>query len=88
MATTIPTGPYLGFTFAELEEELTRYKNEVKASGTRIVGASVNGQSFQFGNREGTLEEWSANLQAALYYLRPDKYPYAAPTDRAAVRFV
>jgi hypothetical protein len=86
--TQIPAGPYLGFTYPELVAELARYKEEVKTSGTRIVGASVNGQSFQFGNREGSSEEWSANLQQALGYLRPDLYPFAAPSDRAAVRLV
>lgn len=88
MSQTVPTGPYLGFTLTELETELTRYKAEVKTSGTRLVGASVNGQSFQFGNREGSLDEWSANLQSALNYLNPAKYPYTAPTDRSCARLV
>jgi hypothetical protein len=83
----VPTGPYFGFSLEELQAELIRYKNETKTSGTRIVGASINGQSFQFGNREGSLSEWSANLQAALSYLRPDLYD-APPSNSSAARLV
>jgi hypothetical protein len=82
----VPTGLYFGFTYGELQSELARYKQEVTKSGTRLAGASVNGQSYQFAGREGTLAEWSAELQAALSYLRPDEY-LAAPTNSAAVRF-
>lgn len=82
--TVVPSGPYFGFTYPELSAELTRYKGEVTRSRTRLSGASVNGSSYQFGQREGgSLEEWSADLQAALHYLRPDLYQ-PAPSNRAA----
>ncbi len=87
MTDTVPTGPYFGFTYAELQQELIRYKAEVRTSGTRLVGATVNGQNFQFGNREGSIAEWQTDLQAAMAYLRPDLHD-APPTDRSAVRFV
>ena len=83
MLQTVPAGPYFGFGYAELTAELARYKAEVRSSGTRLVGASVNGQSYQFAGREGSLREWSAELQTALNYLRPDLYPVAGPSDRS-----
>lgn len=80
----VPSGTYFGFTYPELAAELARYKGEVTRARTRIVGASVNGSSYQFGAREGgTLEEWSADLQAAMHYLRPDLH-CPAPSNRAA----
>lgn len=87
MLDLVPSGPYFGFSYAELLAELARYKSEVTTSGTRLVGATVNGQNFQFGNREGSLAEWSADLQAAMYSLRPDLHE-PPPSDRSAVRFV
>jgi hypothetical protein len=69
MALTIPTGIYFGFTKAEIQEELTRYKAEVKGSGTGLTGASQNGQSYTFGDRKDmTLAEWSEELQAAMAF--------------------
>lgn len=88
MTQTIPAGPYLGFSYAELTAELARFKAEARSSGTRLVGASVNGQSYTFGAREGTLAEWSADLQTALNYLRPDLYPLPGPSDRSCARLV
>ncbi len=88
MSQIIPTGPYFGFTLAELRVELIRYKSARQQSSSRIASASVNGQAFAFGDRkDATIDEWQANLQAALHYLDPSHYPYTAPSDRSAVRF-
>ena len=85
----IPTGPYFGFTEAELLGELARVKSQRK-SLSALLGASVNGQSF---NREGgsaqlvTLAQQTDDLQHALHWMRPDLYPIA-PSNRARIRFV
>jgi hypothetical protein len=69
MSQTIPSGPYFGFTKPELDQELTRYKAAVKGSGSRLAGASQNGQSYQFGPRgDWSLDEWQQHLQAALAF--------------------
>lgn len=69
MALTIPTGVYFGFTKAEIQAELERYKTEVKASGSGLSGASQNGQSYTFGKREDmTLAQWQEELQAAMAF--------------------
>lgn len=69
MALTIPTGYYFGFTQAEIKEELTRYKSEVKSSGTQLSGATQNGQSYTFGPRHDlTLAQWADELQSAMAF--------------------
>src|SRR4051812_30969204 len=69
MAQTIPTGIYFGFTKAEVLTELERYKTEVKSAATGLAGASQNGQSYTFGERDDmTLAEWSEELQAAMAF--------------------
>jgi len=69
MAQTIPGGIYFGFTKAELQTELTRYKAAVKTSGSNLQGASQNGQSYSFGPRQDMiLSEWQQALQDALSY--------------------
>lgn len=66
---TIPSGIYFGFTRAELAAELTRYKAAVKQSGSRLAGASQNGQSYSFGPRgDMNLADWQVQLQLALAY--------------------
>jgi len=83
----VPTGPYFGFTLAELNVELARYKAARQQAGTRLAGATVNGQTFTFGDRkDGTLDEWQDNLQVALTYLDPDTYNFPVQSDRAVAR--
>lgn len=86
MAQIVPAGSYFGFTLAELKVELTRYKAARQQSGTRLTGATVNGQNFQFGSRDGTLADWQTELQAALAYMDPGHYPIPGPGDRAVAR--
>lgn len=85
MASTVPTGLFFGFTYAQLSALLTQYTAAVTGAlySGPMTGASINGQSVQFAGREMRLEEYSAELQAALAYLRPDQFD-APPGDRAA----
>lgn len=86
MSQTIPSGPYFGFTLPELRAELIRYKEQVKSSGSRLTGASQNGQSYQFGPRaDWNIQEWQENLQAALAWFGQADNP---PGDTAVVRMV
>lgn len=83
---TVPTGPYFGFTLAEMEIELERHKADRKRSGSNLISSSVNGQSFTFGNRaDGSLEQRGQDIQAALYYLDPGRYPFQPPTNSAVI---
>lgn len=85
LADTIPHGPYFGFTRGELQVELQRYKAEVKKRSSPLASATVNGQSFTFGNRrDGSLAEWQTELQAALAYFGDAENP---ARNAAAVRF-
>lgn len=82
---TVQTGPYAGFTKAEIEAEWARYKAQLTASGSRLVGSSVDGQSFQFGPRgDWSLARWGRALRAALAQVAPD---FIAPASQIAVRF-
>lgn len=91
----VPAGPYFGFTLpagtnngSNLEDELTRYLAARKQSGSRLSGASVNGQSYQFGPRgDWNLDEWQAALQAAFFYLDPGRFPMSAPLGYAVAAF-
>lgn len=78
------SGPYLGFTKAELLVELARYKDAAKAAGSRLTGATVNGQSFTYGPRgDWSLQQWSRQLQAALSLVDPT---YQMPSATIRVR--
>ena len=85
MSSTIPSGPYFGFTKPELDAELLRYKAAVKQSASRLAGASVNGQSYTFGPRaDMSLAEWQQALQDALAYFGAAD---PVPTSDSPVRF-
>lgn len=82
---TVQTGPYAGFTKAEMEAEWARYKVELTTSGSRLIGSSVNGDSFQFGPRsDWSLDEWGKAIRFALAQVSPD---FIAPSSRFVVRF-
>lgn len=79
------TGLYAGFTRAEMATEWARYKSALQKTGSRLVGSSVNGQSFQLGPRgDLSLVEWSRVLRDALSQVDPD---FIAPSGSIAVRF-
>lgn len=88
--TIVPSGPYFGFTKAELLAELARYKAQRKLAGSDLASSSVAGQSFTFGpRRDWSLEQWAAAIQAALSALEPTTYLAAdVPGDRARPGFV
>ena len=81
----VMTGIYTGFTRAEMLTEFARYKAAVITSGSRLGGATVNGQNFQFGPRSDmTLHAWNKSVLSALAQVDPD---YLAPQSAIAVRF-
>lgn len=85
MAPTIPSGVYFGFTLAELNTELDRYKESVKLIGSSLAAASQNGQSYTFGPRQDlSLAEWQLALQDALSYFGTVEPP---PTTNEVVQF-
>lgn len=87
-AEVVPSGPYFAFTLSELNDELTRYKAARVQSGSPLLNASVNGQSYGFGpRRDWTIDEWQVQLQAAFYFLNPGLFPMAAPTNAAVAAF-
>lgn len=79
------TGIYAGFTRAEMLAEWARYKAQLQQSGSRLTGATLNGQQYQFGPRgDMSLTEWSRQLRSALAQVDPD---WLAPSSSIAVRF-
>jgi hypothetical protein len=81
----VQSGPYSGFTKAEMEAEWERYKVQLTRAGSRLVGSSVNGQSFQFGPRSDmSLTTWGRAIRKALSEVSPD---FIAPSSQIAVRF-
>lgn len=88
---TVPTGPYWGFTLDELETEQAKLIAERKALNNRLLGSSVNGQSFQFAaldQQRNELDRRMLDLQAAFYYLDPGRFPLQAPTNAGVVAFI
>lgn len=81
----VQTGMYAGFTRAEMLTEFARYKAALQATGSRLVGSSINGQSFQFGPRSDmTLQGWGTSIRQALAQVDPD---YLAPSGTIGARF-
>ena len=81
----VQTGIYAGFTRAEMQTEWARYKAELQKTGSRLQGATINSQNYQFGPRSDfTLGEWGRQLRFALSQVDPD---YLAPQSNIGVRF-
>lgn len=88
-AQQVTWGPYFGFSRDELLTELARYKTARQQSFSRLVGSTLNQQSFSFGSRaDGSLDDWQQALQAALYWIDPGLYPMPPGTNTAAATFV
>jgi phage head maturation protease len=89
MAVIVTVGPYFGFTLSELEDELERYKEARKKSGSRLASSGVNGQSFGFSQvrADWTLDEWQNALMSALNEINPESYPVAASSNATKARF-
>ena len=87
-ARTVQNGPYWGFTKPQLDTERARYVAARQAANSDLVGTSVNGQSYSFGERrDGSLDQWQQALQAAFYQVDPSSAQTPPPTSRATVRF-
>lgn len=81
----VQSGPYAGFTLTEMETEWARYKTALQESGSRLIGAQVQGESFQFGPRsDWSLQEWGKQVRFALAQVSPD---FIAPKQKIFVRF-
>lgn len=79
------SGPYAGFTKQEMLTEWERYKAELVKSGSRLMGASVNGQSYQFGPRaDMNLSTWGRAVRRALSQVDPT---WIGPQTSIAIRF-
>lgn len=79
-----PYPPYLGFTEADMETELTNYKTAVKAFNAALSAASINGQSFQFAALEkqrAELDSRGAAIREAIDFLNPGYFQGAPLSD-------
>lgn len=69
----VPVPPYPGFSLAEMQAELARYKSTLQAltpGASNIVSASANGSSFTYGpNGTWSLEQWGAEIMAAMAWV-------------------
>jgi hypothetical protein len=67
---SVQFGLYYGFSLAEMQAELARYKAAVQAmtpGAGHVTSASVNGSSFTYGpNADLSLAAWQAEIQNAL----------------------
>ena len=80
------SGIYAGFTKAEMLTEWARFKTALTTqAGSRLQGATVNGQNYQFGPRaDMSLASWGAAIRNALAQVDPD---WIGPSGTIAVRF-
>ena len=74
---SVQAGIYYGFTLAEVQAELARYKAEAKkvVGGPRnVLAASMNGKSFSYGpsGSSMSLAQWQAEIQDALSQVDDD----------------
>lgn len=88
MAEIVPAGPYLGFSFAQLETELASL-NAQKRQISALIASYLNNGSFQREGSETQLRRINQSMQEvheALRYMRPDLYA-SAPSSRSSVTF-
>lgn len=84
---TIPAGPYFGFELDELIAELDQYKADRKALNTALQASSVDGHSFQFVEIQkqlAAMNQRQVDLQIALNYLDPGRFPFNPPSNIAS----
>lgn len=85
LSNRVLSGPYAGFTQAEMLTEWARYKAQLQQAGSRLQGATVNGQNVQFGPRSDmSLTSWGIAVRRALAQVDPD---WIAPTSSISIRF-
>ena len=74
----------MGFTLSEMEDELARYKEAVKAAGSDIASISYGGDSYTYGpRRDMNLEQWQQAIQTAFYMLGDTRF--AQPSNSMGV---
>lgn len=79
------TGVYAGFTQAEMLTEWGRYKAALQTAGSRLQGATVNGQNVQLGPRSDmTLAALGRAIRTALAQVDPS---WQGPGSTIYVRF-
>ena len=81
----VQKGLYRSFTRAEMDIEDARYKAEVKLSHSRLVSASISGQSYQFAETRSRLHEWNLEIQFAYRQIAPG-YFEDPPGNAGALR--
>lgn len=80
----VSSGIYMGFNLQEMEDELSRYKQAVKGSGSDIQSASYNGDSFAYGpRRDMNLAQWGEEIRLAFWALGDTRFDQ--PSTNCAV---
>jgi len=86
MALLVQSGPFRFCTKANLDAVREQFTAAAPAFNDRLISSSVNGNSFSFGGRDYTREEFGDMLAAA--YCTLGEYKYGIPqSNRAAIRF-
>lgn len=79
------SGIYSGWTRAEMLVEFERYKSALQKSMSRLTGATINGQNYQFGPRgDMNLVSWSRAIRRALSQVDPN---WLAPQSTISATF-
>ena len=87
MLPTVPFGPFVFSTKADLDAARIAFKAQSANFNSGLIGASINGQSYQFTAPDGLLysrEEYGAHLQAAYLSLGITDYGEPSPTRTVA----
>jgi hypothetical protein len=82
----VTAGPFRFCTKAQLDAERAKFTASAGDFNQTLTGASVNGQSYQFGGKEYNREEFGDQLAAA--YCSLGIYDYGCPgASRTVARF-
>lgn len=80
MSQTVQRGPLAFRTRAQLDVIRVEFTTRTPDYGQALTGASINGQSYQFGAATYTAEEFAAILQDAYCQLGVTQYGTPAGT--------
>ena len=73
-----------------MEDTLTALQTQRKALNSALIGASVNGQSFQFAaamQQKAALDQMQSDLELAFSYLDPGRFAVNPGTNISAATF-
>lgn len=87
MLQTVPFGPFRFSTKGDLDAARIAFRAQASSFNSGLVGASVNGQSFQFSAPDGTpmtREEYGDHLAAAYCSLGITDYGTPSPSRTVA----